>query len=86
MPSLAGKVAFSITWAQLDALRGMPKSHVAWVAVPAHLYRYPALSALIDKGLVHLSNDSKRMAITQAGVDLLAALLGLVPPKGDSQA
>lgn len=78
MPSLAGKVAFSITWAQLAALRDMP------TPVPARGYPYAAAAALEGKGLVRLNELDGVLYPTTEGAALLTALAGLVSPQGRS--
>jgi hypothetical protein len=78
MPSLAGVVAFSLTWAQLAALRDMPRE------LPKRGFPYASDAALIDKGLVRLNELNEMLHLTTEGAAMLSALDGLVPPKGHS--
>jgi len=73
MPSPAGVVAFSITWAQLDALRSLPRP------VPVRGYPYASEASLIAKGLADIVRGG--IQVTPEGQHLLTALAGLVLSK-----
>jgi hypothetical protein len=79
MHSLAGKVAFSITWAQLESLRSLPKP------VPDRGRPYAPEAALISKGLGMVLGGSTMIVPTASGRTLINALVGLVPPQGHSK-
>lgn len=70
------RVEFSLTWAQLAALRDLPKP------LPERGYPLIADAVLIAKGLADVARGG--IQITPEGLHLRTALAGLVPPQGYS--
>lgn len=74
---VASPVAFSLTWAQLDALRSLPSP------VPKRGYPYSATGPLIEKGLADVVRGG--VQLTPDGMHLLTALARLARPDRPSK-
>ena len=70
---MSSRVVFSLTGAQLDALRALPRP------VPERGYPYAAEASLIDKGMADVVRGG--IQVTIEGGHLLTALAGLAPPQ-----
>lgn len=70
---MSSPVAFSITWAQLEALRSLPRP------LPSRGYPYRPDAVLIEKGLAQAL--AGKVEVTPAGDALRRALAGLALPE-----
>jgi hypothetical protein len=70
---VSSPIAFSLTWAQLEALRSLPRP------MPARGYPYQPDAALIAKGFAS-ATPAGEIVPTAEGFALRGALVGLAPP------